>query len=149
MYGPSVSPFAPNDNYVRVYNPKEQFGPDDWRRMIYALKVRMVPDGVFGAFDCPDAGQVCPKRTRSTTPIQSLNLFNSPFMIQQAGHFADRLKREAGEEPAGQIRRAFLLALGREPDDVEGQAARKLVNEHGLAALCRAMFNANEFLFVP
>ena len=41
--------------------------------MIYALKVRMVPDGVFGAFDCPDAGQICPKRTRSTTPIQSLS----------------------------------------------------------------------------
>jgi len=39
--------------------------------MVYALKVRMVPDGVFGAFDCPDAGQVCPKRSRSTTPIEA------------------------------------------------------------------------------
>ncbi len=149
MYGPGFSPFEPNDNYVRVYKPKEHFGADDWRRMVYALKVRMVPDGVFGAFDCPDAGQVCPKRSRSTTPIQSLNLFNSPFMIQQAGLFADRLKREAGPNAVEQIRRAFLLAVGRDPDDEEARAARKLVDEHGLAALCRSMFNANEFLFVP
>ena len=27
------------------------------RRMIYAHKVRRERDGVFGAFDCPDAGQ--------------------------------------------------------------------------------------------
>ena len=49
--GPGWSPFEPNDNYVRVYNPKLEFGPAEWRRMVYATIVRQRPDGVFGAFD--------------------------------------------------------------------------------------------------
>jgi hypothetical protein len=35
-----------------------------------------------------------PKRSQSTTAIQSLNLFNSPFVIDRAGKFADRVKME-------------------------------------------------------
>ena len=40
------------------------------------------------------------------------------------------------------------LALGREPDAEERAAATELVHDHGPASLCRALFNANEFLFV-
>ncbi len=68
--------------------------------MIYQTKVRMAQDSTFGAFDCPDAGQNQPSRPRSTTPLQALNLFNSQFVAQQAGYFADRLKQGAGDEPA-------------------------------------------------
>jgi hypothetical protein len=61
--GPGFSFFEPNDNYVRVYAPKKEFGPDAFRRMIYGTVVRQRPDGVFGVFDCPDGGQIAPKRT--------------------------------------------------------------------------------------
>ena len=67
MGGPGFSLFAPNSNYVRVYVPKTRWTPDTFRRMVYAHKLRMEPGGVFGAFDCPDAGQAAPKRSRSTT----------------------------------------------------------------------------------
>jgi hypothetical protein len=59
------------------------------------------------------------------------------------------LRREAGDEPAAQVRLAFLLALGREPDTAEAMASEQLVRVHGAAALGRALFNANEFLFLP
>ncbi len=65
-------------------------------RMIYGTVVRQRPDGVFGAFDCPDAGQIAPKRNRSTTPLQAFNLLNSSFMMQQSDFFAERLEKEAG-----------------------------------------------------
>jgi mono/diheme cytochrome c family protein len=149
MGGPGFSAFEPNSNYVRVYEPKQQFGPAEWRRMIYQTKVRMEPDAVFGAFDCPDAGQAAPQRSRSTTALQSLNLFNSGFVLQQADLFARRLRREAGDDPAAQVRRGFALAFGRQPDAAEMPAAVALVEVHGLPALCRALFNANEFLFLP
>lgn len=146
--GPGWSPFAPNDNYVRVYVPREDFGPEEWRRMIYAAPVRQRPDGVFGVFDCPDGGQVAPKRTRSTTPLQAFNLLNSRFILDQSHRFAERLAKEAGEKTANEVDRAFRLAFGRAPSPEEAEAAQALVREHGLALLCRALFNANEFIHV-
>lgn len=149
MGGPGFRVFKPNDNYVRVYDPKEDFGPAEWRRMIYMTKIRMERDAVFGAFDCPDAGQIAPKRARSTTAIQALNLLNSGFMLEQAGLFAQRLERDAGEDPERQVRRAFELTFGRTPASDERAAAIQLVKTHGLPALARALMNANEFLFIP
>jgi hypothetical protein len=107
--------------------------------MIYQAKPRMQLDDVFGAFDCPDAGQIAPRRQSSITPLQALNLLNSPFLLQQAERFAARAKDVEG---------AFRLAFQRAPDDVERAAAERLVRDHGLAALCRALFNANEFVTV-
>ena len=148
MGGPGFSFFEPNENYVRVYAPKKEFGPADWRRMVYGTVVRQRPDGVFGVFDCPDGGQIAPKRTRSTTPLQALNLLNSSFMMQQAGFLAERLEREAGQDAKTQARRAFELAFQREPEGKELAAAAKLIREQGLPVFCRAIFNANEFVYL-
>ena len=68
-------------------------------------------------------------------------------MIQQAELFAQRLEREA-DTPDERIRRAFWLALGRAPDDEELRASGKLVGEQGLMVFCRALYNANEFLYL-
>jgi hypothetical protein len=139
-----------NKTYRRwTYDPQDRFGPAEWRRMIYGTKIRMEQDAVFGAFDCPDGGQVCSQRNRSTTAFQALNLFNSDFVLEQATLFARRLEQEVGASPGEQIERAFTLAFGREPQADERAEAIKLVEAQGLATLCRAIFNANEFLFVP
>ncbi|MCW5554150.1 MAG: PSD1 domain-containing protein [Verrucomicrobiae bacterium] len=148
MGGPGFSFFEPNDNYVRVYAPKQEFGPETFRRMIYGTVVRQRPDGVFGVFDCPDGGQIAPKRTRSTTPLQALNLLNSGFVMQQADFLAERLQREAGPNAEAQVRRAFALAFQRQPDHAELGAAAQFVQTHGLQVFCRALFNANEFVYL-
>ena len=141
------------------FPPIESFDAAGRRRMIYAHKIRMEKDDVFGAFDCPDAGQSMARRRQSTTPIQALNLFNSPFTMDEAQAFAARIEADVAEEaheaaPAGelvarQIERAFTLAFTRPPDAVEASAAEAVVREHGLPTLCRVIFNSNEFLFVP
>ena len=148
MGGPGYDAFKPNNNYVRVYLPRDDFGPAEWRRMIYQFKPRLQQDGTFGAFDCPDGGQIAPKRGSSTTPLQALNLLNSPFVLQQANFFAGRIRQEVGAEPAGQVDRAFRLAFGRPPATDEAAAAVAMVRNHGLALLCRTLLNANEFLYV-
>jgi cytochrome c553 len=148
MGGPGFDLFEPNGNYVKVYTPKKEFGPAEFRRMIYQQKPRMQLDDTFGVFDCPDAGQIAPKRNVSVTPLQALNLLNSSFVMQQAGFFAERVKRDAGNDVATQVKRAFAIAFQRMPSDKELSAATKLVQQHGLAALCRALLNANEFLFI-
>ena len=147
MGGPGFSPFAVQKENVRHYHPKEDYGPEDWSRMIYMTKVRQEREQVFGVFDCPDASQVMPTRSRSTTPLQALNLLNSRFVLQQADLLAKRLQSEAPEPPA-QIIRAWQLLYGRAPDTDESRDALVLTQAHGLPALCRALLNSNEFLFI-
>ncbi len=149
MGGPGFSGFRVEAENVRHYHPKESYGPADWRRMLYMTKVRQEREPTFGVFDCPDFNQTVPNRSRSTTPLQSLSLLNSPFVLQQAGLLAKRLRHESGADSRAQVARACQLALGREPTREELADASGLVAEHTLEAFCRALFNANEFLFLP
>ena len=149
MGGPGFSGFEVQMENVRHFHPKKSFGPEDWRRMIYMTKVRQEKDAVFGAFDCPDASQVVPKRSRSTTPLQALNLLNSTFVVQQADLLAKRLEKDAGPDAGSQTRRAFDLCFGRAPDTTELKDATAFIQAEGLAQFARAMLNANEFVFIP
>ena len=149
MGGPGFSAFEVEMENVRHFHPKKNYGPGDWRRMIYMTKVRQEKDQVFGAFDCPDASQAVPKRSRSTTPLQALNLLNSNFVIQQAELFAKRLEKEGGKSVAKQVDRAYELAFGRPSSAVERSDASAFIKSYGLQQFARAMINANEFVFIP
>jgi hypothetical protein len=131
------------------FNPVESPTGDGLRRMIYAHKVRREPEAVFGAFDCPDAGQAVGQRRESTTPVQALNLFNSRFILDQSAAFAARVGREAGTTVEERIHHAYRLALSREASDAELAEIVPAVAEHGIAVLARALFNSNEFVFLP
>jgi mono/diheme cytochrome c family protein len=146
--GPGFDLFEPNTNYVKVYTTKTTFTDEEFRRMVYQSKPRAELDSFFGAFDCPDAGQVQPKRTSSTTPLQALNMLNGEFLLDQAARFAKRIEREAGSDPSLQVARAIELAFGRKATDKEIAAGRDLVAAHGLPILCRSLYNANEFINV-
>jgi hypothetical protein len=148
MGGAGYDVFESNSNYVKVYAPKRAFGPAEWRRMVYQDKPRMRQDATFGEFDCPDASQMVARRNSSTTALQALNLLNSPFMLEQASLLADRLRREAGDDVERQVERAFWLAFGRAVESDERQAACRLIDQEGLLVFCRAMYNANEFLYL-
>jgi hypothetical protein len=147
--GPSFFLHNVDRENVYHYHPKDMFTSAETRRMVYAFKVRMEQDGVFGAFDCPDGSLVMPRRSLSTTPLQALNLLNSGFILQQAETFSSRLRAEAGRSVPGQVERAWGLAFDRKPARAEAVDAARLVEEEGLPALCRALLNANEFLFIP
>ena len=147
--GPSFFLHNVDRENVYHYHPKETFSPAETRRMVYAFKVRMEQDGVFGAFDCPDGSLVMPRRSVSTTPLQALNLFNSGFILQQSETFARRLEKDAGADVPAQVRRAWQLAFDRMPARKEAQEAVAFVKAEGLAALCRAILNSNELMFIP
>ena len=133
---------------VRHYFPKEQYTPEEYRRMVYLFRVRAAHDGVFGAFDCPDGGSVMAKRSRSNTPLQALNLFNSTFVGGQAEILQQRLQKEAGTQSAAQARLAFELFYARPPDKFELDRSEAFIREHGLLSFARALYNTSEFLFV-
>ena len=146
--GPGFSPFEVELENVRHYYAKTSYGPEDWRRMIYMTKVRQEREQVFGAFDCPDASMVVPQRSRSTTPLQALNLLNSTFVMQQATLFAARLKKE-DTNVTEQINRAWRLCFQREPTTAELTESHKFIEQEGLRQFTRALLNTNEFIFIP
>ena len=147
--GPGFDGFEVQMENVRHFFPKKLYGPIDWRRMIYMTKVRQERESVFGVFDCPDASQAVAKRSRSTTPLQALNLFNSRFVMQQADLLAERLAKEGGSDLTSQVARAYELCFGRSPSVSELRVAIEFIQAEGLPQFARAMLNANEFVFVP
>jgi hypothetical protein len=70
-------------------------------------------------------------------------------MLQQAQLFADRLKRECGDDTSKQVARAYWLCWSREPDASELAASLDFISAEDLPAFCRAMLNSNEFVFLP
>ncbi len=148
MGGPGFDLFDKRGG-LEGFQPVEHFTGEGLRRLIYAHKVRREREAVFGAFDCPDAGQSTARRRQSTTPIQALNLFNSDFTLEQSAALAQRALAESSNDLSQQIARAWQLALGRPPRPAEMQDSLPLVRAHGLATLCRALINTNEFLSLP
>ncbi len=74
-------------------------GPETWRRSLYIFQLRSVPFPLLEVFDLPESAGSCPRRSRTTTPTQSLTLWNNPFVLDQARRFALRVAREAGDDP--------------------------------------------------
>jgi hypothetical protein len=81
------------------------------------------------------------------TALQALALLNDPFMVKQAGFFAQRVRKLSGGAPE-QIEAAYRLAFGRLPRKEEKAALADYARKHGLANACRLLFNANEFVFI-
>jgi len=146
--GPGFSAFEVEMENVRHYFPKTSFGPADWRRMIYMTRVRLEREAVFGVFDCPDFSQVVPKRSRSTTPLQALNLLNSEFVIQQADLMIERLNDEA-QSPQEKVRLAYELCFSRPAEPAEMDAALTFIEQTNWQQFARAILNSNEFVFIP
>ena len=74
---------------------------------------------------------------------------NAPFTVRAAAGLADRLRREAGSEPAAQVERLFVILFSRPPTPAELSACVDTLHIESLETVCRASFNANEFLFRP
>ena len=92
---------------------------DNHRRTFYAAISRHDLDPMLRLFDYPDANVTSDARTATTVPLQQLFVLNSDFMVRQAKAFAARLTAKAEESDAERIRRAYLLAYTRLPDDRE------------------------------
>jgi len=149
--GPGFREFVPErapGTAAIIYKAVDPDGPGSDRRTLYRTWARGGRNGFLDAFDCPDPSTAIPRRASTTTPLQALALLNNALTLRLSDRFADRLRREAGDDPGLQADLAYRLAFARPPDDAERADARRVVEDHGAAALARAIFNSNEFLYV-
>ena len=137
-------------------------GPENWRRSVYAYQKRGLLYPLFDVFDQPSMNVTCERRTTTTVPTQALTLLNNRLILEQAALFAARVRREAGDNAAAQIERAWRIALSRSPsaEEVEGNLAflarqRDYHARHAdpalaaLTDLCDVVLNLNEFVYTP
>jgi hypothetical protein len=153
--GPPVYPPLPKglDEKVQSVDTWEtSTGADAQRRSIYIFQRRAQFVPFLETFDAPVFNSTCERRRNSITALQALSMYDSDFVNEEAPHFAERVRRDAGSDEVGQIRRAFEIALARVPTDSELSDVRKFLHTVGkgdpLVGLCRVLLNSNEFIFM-
>ncbi|MBL4883729.1 MAG: DUF1549 domain-containing protein [Planctomycetaceae bacterium] len=130
------------------YEPIDVDSPEFWRRTVYRFNPRGGRSALLDTFDCPDSSTTSPRRSVTTTPLQSLSLMNNVLVLRMSDYFAQRVIAEAGEDVTSQIMHAWQLAIARVPNDQELQLSKQLVSQHGFSSLCRGLFNFNEFVMI-
>ena len=150
MGGPGVQYFklskGPQSTPTVTYTNFDWNSPGANRRRIYrfvcaAFRTRSWKPSIFPIWAC----------YAGTRPIGVLvagaDAVQRPlrFVLQRT---AGRPRDEAERPSRRRLRQAFRLALLREPTKAEQGALGAYAEKHGLAALCRVLFNSNEFLFV-
>ncbi|HZN36068.1 MAG TPA: DUF1549 and DUF1553 domain-containing protein, partial [Pirellulaceae bacterium] len=148
---PYIDPVLFQSSTKRTWPGRPVDDASTLRRSIYVYSKRSIRYPLFEAFDQPNLVNSHDRRNRSTIAPQALLLMNNSLLTAQAGQFADRLRREAGTGAADQVERAYLLALGRPPDDFERARSLEFVqtSPDALAEFCLALFNLNEFVYRP
>jgi hypothetical protein len=150
-FGPAMKPGIPaaaleaNTDKEKVWQASDECEAS--RRSIYAFIKRGLVVPMLETLDLADTVSSCPQRQVTTVAPQALSLFNGDFVNQQAKHFATRLKREAGDEPARQITLAWRLALCREPTANELAKMQVFLQGESLEQVCRVILNLNEFVY--
>ncbi len=133
---------------TNYYLPFDKEDPALNRRTVYRFSPRGQRVAILESFDCPDPSTAAPRRSVTTTPLQALALLNDAFVLRMAEGLAARAPKESGEDVAQQVARVYQLAYARAPDEEEGALGVELASTHGLAALCRVLFNSNEFVVI-
>ncbi len=146
MGGPGFRLYRFMQDNVCTYEPLDRHGPETYRRAVYHQNVRASVVDLMTDFDQPDCAFSAPRRAETTTPLQALTMLNHDFTLTMADTMAARISEEVGHKPATQVRRAFRLAYARDPEPDETDACVELVRRHGLAALCRTLFNTSELI---
>jgi hypothetical protein len=153
--GPAVYPYIDPSLFQsrskRTWNGRPVNDPATYRRSVYVFSKRTIPLPMLESFDRPDTMSSCARRNRSTVAPQALILMNNEFIGTQARHFAQRLEREAGSDPKAQVKLGFELALSREPraDELARSVAFVQSYPQGLVDFAHALFNINEFVYIP
>tara|TARA_B100001939_G_scaffold278808_1_gene247341 strand:- start:323 stop:850 length:528 start_codon:yes stop_codon:yes gene_type:complete len=149
MGGPSFEDVKVTaNNGTNYYTAMAVDGPQFNRRTVYRFNPRGGRSSLLDTFDCPDPAATAPRRAVTTTPLQALSLLNNSFVLKTADEFAARVAKSSPQNVAAQVKTAWQLAVGRLPTDEESQLSQKLVMAHGLPALCRGLFNINEFVVI-
>jgi mono/diheme cytochrome c family protein len=128
--GASVHPYQPAGYYRHLNFPQRDYKADtdarQWRRGLYVHWQRMFLHPQLLAFDAPTREECTATRPRSNTPKAALVLLNDPTFVEAARALAERVLKEAGDDPA-RIDALWRHAVSRRPDSKEQKLVADLL----------------------
>ncbi len=175
MGGSSVYPTLPTEILSTQSQPGNGWTPsstgEQVRRSIYVVVKRALRIPLLETFDAPSPDKPEPTRATTTVSPQALMLLNDQFIDEQAASFAQRLLDESPESDEARVQWAYRLTLNRSPQvdeqltaldymawqsdtwsklqASEGQSTTpEDANKFALKALCKMLYNLNEFVYV-
>ncbi len=162
MYGPGVYPEIPREVLEGQSVPGRGWpksSPEEAaRRSVYIHVKRSLLYPLLDSFDLAEPDRSTPVRFSTTQPTQALSMLNGQFLNKQAGIFAQRLQKEAGNDLVQQVRLALNLVTQRppSPEDVQRgvrliealQREESLTTEAALRMYGLVVLNLNEFVYV-
>jgi len=130
--GAPVNPYQPagiwQENNTMSPGFVQSKGRDLYRRSLYSTWKRTTPVPSMMLFDANSREACMVRRPSTDTPLQALVLLNDVQFVEAARVLAERVLQEKGNENT-QIRSAFRLLAGREPDARELQILDKTLRE--------------------
>lgn len=166
MGGPGIRPPLPPELTTTLLKDQWKVTEDTkqhFRRSVYIFVRRNLTYPIFDVFDRPSANASCDIRNKSTTATQSLLLLNSKFANEVASRWATQLLVDSKHDET-RVKMAFLSAFARQPNPSElaqvlqfardpawqtGEANDvKAAKHRAWSAVCLALLNANEFVYL-
>jgi hypothetical protein len=151
MFGPPVMPYQPPGMWLTPYEGRDWVtatNTEGHRRALYTFIRRSATYPSFITFDSPSREFCTVRRVRSNTPLQSLDLLNSPVFFEAAEALAKRMKAECGPDLDRQLRRGLLLTTLRPPDSEQIAVLKKLYGQvdGNMTLVANAILNLDEVL---
>jgi hypothetical protein len=135
--GKGVKPYQPPRIWEPVaftgsntMNYTQDKGPALYRRSLYTFLKRTAPPPSLANFDAPNRESSCPRRERSNTPLQALQLMNDVQHFEAARGLAQRMLTEGGSAPDERIRFAYRVVLARVPETAEVDIVRRSLQQY-------------------
>lgn len=122
------------------------------RRSLYVQTARWDRGNFATLFDAANPDSSVEARSVSTVAPQALFLLNSSFLLDEAGHLAQRLIRDVPDDVAdvetARIQRTYRLLFGRLPGEEELTVARQVVSQGDWKDLAHVLLCSNEFVYI-
>lgn len=129
------------------------------RRSLYLPVLRGSLNELYQVLDFSDPSMTMGRRYSTTAPTQALFLMNSPFILGEAGRWADRLASN-GRNDSDRVELAYFDAFGRPPSTQESNAALAFLRQMAerdsgvadsaaaLRLFCLSLLQSTEFRFL-
>ena len=134
MGGEGVKPYQPGGLWKALMHPasntKNYVADKDarqYRRSLYVYWKRTSPHPMMTLFDAPSRESSCVRRSRTSTPTQSLALLNERQRVEMGRQFGQRLLQNAKDD-AERLNLLFELVASRAPNAAERAACMGLFN---------------------
>lgn len=123
--GPSVKPYQPEGLWeINSARYRQDSGENVYRRSLYILAKRSVPNPTLSSFDATDRSYCVVRRQQTNTPLQALVTLNDPTFVEASRKIGEYMSQFPDNRQA--ITAAYRRSTGRTPTEKELDLLRRL-----------------------